>query len=261
MSALVLFLALARAANTSVIELTDEHITVITSRTDPVTISGRGRLVGSLNAPFNLTDVTIVSGSEVAADGLTVLRKLHILGTAYLMGISGDWVSLGTGVDLILTANGNEIPRVNLGGVGRAYATRPSRITMQINVEEISESDVKAIRVPIVTGQTLSNCEYWQGIARVAPPSRRFRFECDPPENETVDETGLRSLYLIGLPSWADPPDNNWVLIVAVVVSAIAIGAVIIAVCMYNRRPHNDGMIVSTLDTRGYTEPMGAVSG
>jgi hypothetical protein len=257
MPSLALLVAVSLAANATVIALTDEHITVITSRADPVTITGRGRLVGSLNAPFNLTDVTVVSGSEVAADGLTILRRLHLIGTAHLMGVSGDWVSLATGVDLVLTSNGNEVPRVNLGGVGRAYATRPASIAVHINAAEISDSDVKAIRVPIVSGRTLSNCEYWRGIARVIPESRRFEFKCDPTDNETVDETGLCSLYLLGGPAWVDQPDTKWVIIVVAVVSVVVVGAVVIAVCMCNRKPQKDGMIVSTLDTRGYTEPIG----
>jgi hypothetical protein len=249
-------LAFSRASNTTVIQLSDEHITVVASRTDPVTITGHGRLVGLLNAPFNLTDVTIADGSEVSADGLTVLRRLHMIGSAHLMGVSGDWVSLATGIDLIFTPSGHEIPRVNLGSVGRAYATRPASITVNINAEDFSEPDLQAIRVPIVSGRTLSNCEDWREIARVSPQSGRFKFQCDPRTNETVDETGLCSLYLQGLPPWADQPNRNWVLIVVAVVSVVIVGAVIVGVCMYNKKPQKDGIIVSTLDTRGYTEPI-----
>jgi hypothetical protein len=219
-----------------------------------VTITGRGRLVGQLSEPFNFTDVTITHDAEVSADDLTVLRRLHIIGSGVLMGVSADWVSIATGAEIILTPQSSKFPRVSLGDVGRSYATQPSRIVVEVDEHDFTSDEVTEMHVRLISGRTISNCEYWIGVASIVPRSARFRFECEPSENESVDESGMRSIVLVGLPAWVDRKNTDWVLIVVAVAAVTVVGGIVVTICVCKKRPQRTEIPVGSLDTPTYTD-------
>jgi hypothetical protein len=239
------------------IELSENQTTVTSSRTDPVTLRGRGRLVGRLSEPFNFTDVTIGPDSEIAADGLTVVRRLHMIGPSVLLGVSGDWVSVATGAEVILTAQGRILPRINLGSVGRLYSTQPSRVVVEVKEDEFSESELSTLHIELITGRTLAGCERWINVASVSPESHRLSFACEPPNDASVDESGMRAVVLQGEP-WNPQTSQNWTVIIVAVAAVLVVGGVVIGICVWRRSPSKKGLVIESLDPRTYTESRGS---
>jgi hypothetical protein len=234
-----------------VIELSSDHLTVIDTRTDPVTITGRGRLVGRYNAPFNLTTVRVTDGSEVAADGLTILQYLQLEGSASLMGVSGDWVRIENGAELVLSARGRKIPRLNLGSVGAEYDAKPKLLRVEIEESSFESEELGALHESVISGRTIDNCEFWMELARVFPESERFAFDCQPRKNEKIEYGSMRELLLIGKPEWVKPPETEWVVIFVGTAAPTLVGIVVILLCVCRRHSGSDGI---PLDAPNYTE-------
>jgi hypothetical protein len=222
-----------------------------------VTLKGRGRLVGRLSEPFNFTDVTIDPDSEVAADGLTVLRRLHMIGSSVLLGVSGDWISVATGAEVILTAQGRTLPRINLGSVGRLYSTQPSRIVVELKEDEFSERELSTLHIELITGRTLAGCEQWISVASVSPESHRLSFACEPPNDASVDDSGMRAVVLQGGPPWSTPTSQNWTVIFVAVAAVLVVGGVVIGICVWRRPPQDGELVIPSLDPPSYTESQG----
>jgi hypothetical protein len=166
-----------RSPSTRDVEIDAGGVVVLTSGLEEkVILRGKGTIIGGLDEDLVLAEVTITSGAQILARGLTIVDHLTLSGTGTLGPIEGNSIFMPNDTVVIeMSASGKDLPTLNLGEVGSRYGILPKVLKVQLPVG-LTAQELVTFSHPLVIGNTFSNCEAWRALLAVT--SSEFRSEC-----------------------------------------------------------------------------------
>jgi hypothetical protein len=189
--------------------------------------------------PLVLGNMTIESGSDIAANDLQVTAHLRLNGDSRLAGVNRSEIELvNESVDVELVASGDKVPFLDLGFIGDSYVV--PHVLKVVAPEGLTPEQLTGFERRLVSGETLLNCEEWR--RRIDMPSGSFTAEYRQIARARLLADEL-TLWLIGHVSpettlSMEESDGNVGLIAGIVVTIVVIGAlgVIIVIFLQNRK-------------------------
>jgi hypothetical protein len=212
----------------------------------PVELSGNGTITGTGTVP----SVYIASGAVIEAENIEIVTYLELGDRSELSATDTGVIRLNNEVALRFASETavETLPKLNLGTIGDDYKITPADFVVDVSAISISQEDLETLKVPLVQGRTLTNCEAWgEKITFQGETGEKLATKCEdePQAGRSLlapSQGKMRTLFVVKkATNGPTEKPTNVGLIVGVVVAVVVVIAVAIVAVVLVKKKGGDG--------------------
>jgi hypothetical protein len=212
-----------------------------------VELAGSGLIVGS----GVVETLFIANSSHIQASSMTIATYLELFDNSELSATSNGTITLGESVALRFSARTEvtALPKLDLGIIGDSYDTLPAELVVSLGEVKIENTVLDTLKVPLVQGRTLANCDKWV-VNFEGEDASKLGTKCEDGELPAGarmllddDLPLLRTLYVVKAESGkpTKDPGPNVGLIVGIVIAVVVVIAIVIGVVIFLKKGSGGG--------------------
>jgi hypothetical protein len=209
-----------------------------------VELAGNGSIVGG----GTVETLFIAEASRIQADSIVIATYLELFDNSELSATTNGTITLSDNVSLHFSSQASvvSLPKLDLGVIGPNYNTLPAELVVDIGETKIDDTVLETLKLPLVRGRTLANCDKWV-VNFEGQDASKLGTRCEDgdivAEGRLLADEGLplRTLYVVKKPEPGRPtdkPKSNVGLIVGVVIAAVVVvvGVVVAVVIVLKKK-------------------------